>query len=441
MKRILIAGTHSGCGKTTVTLAILSALQRRGWKTASCKCGPDYIDPMFHRSVLGVTARNLDPFFSTPEQLCSQLSAVDAEIAVLEGVMGYYDGLGVSSQCSTWSVADATDTPAILVINGRGMSASAGAILKGFRDYVPRSHIAGVIFNGISSKMEPVFSRIAEQNGLVCLGCLPQEERVALSSRHLGLVTAQELPQLQEKLDLLAQLAEENLRLDALLSLAAETKVEASPAMPAPKVRLAVAQDAAFCFLYPENLQLLQQHGCEIVPFSPLRDDHLPENIHGVYLPGGYPELHLKELSQNVTLRSELRRAILAGLPTLAECGGFLYLHETLAGESMVGVFPGNAYETKHLQRFGYVQLTAKTDNLLCPAGGTIRAHEFHYWDSPDCGSDVIAAKAATGREYLCIHGSPTLWAGFPHLYFPANPEFASSFVRHMEEYVCHISF
>ncbi|MCD7859550.1 MAG: cobyrinate a,c-diamide synthase, partial [Firmicutes bacterium] len=210
------------------------------------------------------------------------------------------------------------------------------------------------------------------------------------------------------------------------------------PPPPAPRVKIAVAQDAAFCFTYAENLALLSSLGCEIVPFSPIADASLPAGISGLYLPGGYPELHAQALSRNEAMREDIRRSIARSLPTIAECGGFLYLHERLDGVPMAGVLPGSAYRTPKLQRFGYVTLTAKRDNLLCRAGQSIRAHEFHYWDSDSCGEDFTACKASNAKSYDCIHASSSLWAGFPHLYFPANPGFAASFVKKAEAFSCH---
>lgn len=440
MKRILIAGTNSGCGKTTVTLAILAALKKRGLDVASCKCGPDYIDPMFHRAVLGVHARNLDPFFSDEEQLRTALEQSAAEVTILEGVMGYYDGLGTTSDCSTYTVARATQTPTILVVNARGMSASLGAILQGFSHFRENSGIVGVIFNGVSEKMLPSLSKIAESCGMAAIGCFPRNEAVTIGSRHLGLVTAQELPELQSQIEILAEMAEKYLNLDALLALCAEGEAAEMPQHPKAHIRVAVARDPAFCFVYEENLRLLECLGCEIVPFSPMEDAVLPENIQGLYLPGGYPELHLPALESNIAMRKAIARAVAGGLPTIAECGGFLYLHENVGGHAMVGVIAGEAHETKRLQRFGYTELTAEHDNLLCRAGDSIRAHEFHYWESSDCGSDVLARKASTGKTYPCIHATDTLWAGFPHLYLPANPMFAQSFVKKAEAYLCHIS-
>ena len=438
--RTLIAGTNSGCGKTTVTCALLRALKNRGLQVQSFKCGPDYIDPMFHREVIGVPARNLDPFFSTPEQLRRQLGGARDRLSVLEGVMGYYDGIGVDGRASTWEVARATETPVILVVNVRGMYTSAGAVLRGFRDFRPDSGIRGVIFNHASPMLYGDLKRIAEQEGLLPLGYLPRAEEATIGSRHLGLITAGEIADLQQRLNTLGELAEKCLDIDGILALAGSGAPLPTPEEIRPVVsgaRIAVARDRAFCFLYEENLRLLEKLGCEPVYFSPLTDRHLPENIGGLYLPGGYPELYLKELSAN-PIRHEICRAIEGELPTVAECGGFLYLHDTLDGAAMAGVIHAPAFRTEKLQRFGYVNLTAERDNLLCRAGESIRAHEFHYYDSDDNGDGFTAAKPSGKRSWRCVHAGETLYAGFPHLYFPANPAFAENFVRKAAAYAAH---
>ncbi|MDO4619012.1 MAG: cobyrinate a,c-diamide synthase [Lachnospiraceae bacterium] len=459
MKRILIAGTKSGCGKTTMTLALLAALKKWGVPVASFKCGPDYIDPMFHRAVLGVETRNLDPFFSSPEELRAQLRKAEAKIAekygssedgilLVEGVMGYYDGLGRTSECSTYSVAAATGTPVVLVVEAGGMSASVGAVLQGFRNYKADSGIKGVIFNGVSEKMQPFLKAIAEENGLRCLGCMPHEKEVTIGSRHLGLVTAQEISELQRKVDMLAEMAERCLDLELLWELAEEAPMtegeekqkEAGTVKAESGPVIGIARDAAFCFQYPENLEILEKLGCRLRFFSPLKEQALPEGISGLWLPGGYPELYLQELEQNEAMRTAVRAAVEGGMPTIAECGGFLYLHESAAGHQLAGVLAGQVFETKRLQRFGYTYLTARKDNLLGKAGEMLRTHEFHYWDSPDIGEDYEAVKAGSGRRNFCVHATETLWAGFPHLYLPANPGAAEAFVRKAEEYACRTS-
>lgn len=438
MSRILIAGTHSGCGKTTVTCALLAALKARGLEVSAFKCGPDYIDPMFHREVAGVCAHNLDAFFCDDTTLRGQLVAHAGDISVIEGVMGYYDGIGPEGRASTYEVARATDTPVVLVVDAKGMHTSVGAVLRGFRDYKPYSHIDGVIFNGISPSLYEGYRQIAENAGVPALGFLPRQPELSIGSRHLGLVTASEIADIREKLTQLGQLAEQHIDMVALLALADSAAPLEPPALsqPLPKtVRIAVARDAAFCFLYQENLELLESLGAELVFFSPLKDNTLPKDIGGLYLPGGYPELHLEALSANIAMRNAIYYAVSSGLPTIAECGGFMVLHKTLDGYPMAGCIAAKAFRTDRLQRFGYVTLTAAADNLLCRKDESIRAHEFHYYNSTDNGSSFIAIKARNGAEYACIYATDSLYAGFPHLYFPANPAFVSAFVRKAAAY------
>ena len=434
--RLLLAGTGSGCGKTTVTTALLRALQRRGVPLAAFKCGPDYIDPMFHTEALGVPSRNLDLFFVDETEVRGQLARhiPTGSVGIIEGVMGFYDGVsGTTDTASAAHVARAADTPAVLIVRPRGQSLSLAAEIKGFRDFAPNT-LAGVILNGISAGMYPFYRAIAEKAGLPVYGFLPPIPDAEIPDRHLGLVIAAEIGNLSDKLDRLADAAEQGLDLDGLLALACTVPPLADKAPPLvpvvdQPVRIAVARDMAFCFYYADNFDVLRALGAELVPFSPLEDERLPENIGGLYLGGGYPELHAARLAANRTMRDSVRAAVLGGLPTVAECGGFLYLHRTLDGAEMVGAIDADAHLTKKLQPFGYVTLTARRDNLLCRAGEQTRAHEFHYAVSSDAGADFDAFKP-NGRAWACIHANDTLYAGFPHLYFRANPDFAASFVR-----------
>ena len=434
--RLLIAGTGSGCGKTTVTSALLRALQRRGERLAAFKCGPDYIDPMFHTAVLGIPSRNLDLFFVDETEVRGQLArhVPAGGLGIIEGAMGFYDGVsGTSDTASAAHLARATDTPAVLVVRPRGQSLSLAAEIGGFRDFAPNT-LRGVILNGVSKAMYPFYKAIAEQAGLPVFGCLPPVPEAELPNRHLGLVTAQEIGNLQTKLDLLADAAEETLDLDGLTALAhtapplADGRAPLSPVADKP-VRIAVARDEAFCFYYADNFDVLRALGAELVAFSPVKDEKLPEAIDGLYLGGGYPELYAEQLAVNRTMRESVRNAVLGGLPAIAECGGFLYLHRTLNGAEMTGVIDAEAHMTKKLQPFGYVTLTAGRDNLLCRAGDSIRAHEFHYAQS-GAGGSAFRAQKPNGRAWDCVHAAETLYAGFPHLYFRANPVFAQNFVR-----------
>lgn len=434
--RLLLAGTGSGCGKTTVTSAVLRALQRRGERLAAFKCGPDYIDPMFHAAVLGIDSRNLDLFFVDEKAVRADLAAhiPPDGIGIVEGVMGFYDGVsGDTDRASAAHLARATDTPAVLIVRPKGQSLSLAAELQGFRDFAPNT-LAGVILNGVTAGLYPFYRKIAEKAGLRVYGYLPPVPEASIPDRHLGLVTAGEIENLHQKLDLLADAAEQGIDLDGLLALAhtapplADSCPPLVPVCGAP-VRIAVARDAAFCFYYADNFDVLRGFGAELVEFSPLADVKLPEDVCGLYLGGGYPELYAARLEANETMRESVRRAVRHGLPTVAECGGFQYLHQTLDGHKMAGALPLHAEMTKKLQHFGYLTLTARADNLLCRAGESIRAHEFHYGTSDGAGN-AFSAKKPNGRGWDCGFASDTVYAGYPHLFFRSNTAFAANFVR-----------
>ena len=444
MNRILISGTNSNCGKTTITMALLAAFQNKGLEIASFKSGPDYIDPMFHRKVFNVETHNLDPYFSTEEMLCDQfIRNCGKDLSIIEGAMGYYDGIGVEGRASAWQVAKSIKAPAVLIIDAKGMSNSAAAIIKGFKDFKPDSMVEGVIFNNISPMLYPLLRDIVESAGVKAYGFLPREEKYSVGSRNLGLITADEIEDIKEKINGLRELAEKYIDLDGLFELAQSAPVlEASDdfkeliktssisASDESKPCIAVSRDNAFCFMYKENIEILEDLGCEVVYFSPLSDEELPKNISGLYLCGGYPELYKEELSNNKKMCLAIKEIIGSGIPTIAECGGFMYLHDSIENIPMVGFIEGNCIKTDKLQRFGYIEIKALHDNLLCNEGDSIRVHEFHYYDSENCGESFMAKKASNGLEYLCCHGSDSLYAGFPHIYLPANPSFAKSFVE-----------
>ena len=449
LPRILFAAPSSASGKTTVTCAVLRALAGRGLNVASFKCGPDYIDPMFHRKSVGaVISSNLDLFFSDDGMVKRLLGerAQNADLAVLEGVMGYYDGLsGRRAEASTYAVAEATQTPAVLVVNCRGQSVSAAALIKGFLEFRKDSRISAVILNRLSPMLYPELKALVEQEcGVAVAGFLPPMPDCTLESRHLGLVTADEMKDIQRTLDLLAVQAEKTIDLDLLLKLADSAPVleYEKPQVPqlSEPVRIAVADDHAFCFYYQDTLRLLEGEGAELIKFSPLTDNALPEQIGGLYLGGGYPELYARQLSENTVMRDAVKHAIERGMPTIAECGGFLYLHRTLQDADgipfpMAGVIPADAVRTEKLSRFGYITLTAARDNLLCRARESLPAHEFHYWDSDNCGNDFTAQKPLRNTRWECVHAKETLWAGFPHLYLPAVPKAAYRFLKAAETY------
>lgn len=437
--RILIAGTGSGCGKTTVSSALLRAFQRRGMQLCAFKCGPDYIDPMFHRAALGIPSYNLDLFFLPENEICKLIARHlhSGRFGILEGVMGFYDGVsGNTDIASSAHLSRATQTPAILVVRPKGQSLSLAAMIQGFLNFQPNT-ISGIILNGVSEQMYPFYREIVERIGVKVYGFLPALPEFQIPDRHLGLVTAAEVDGLQDKLNSLAQVAEKYIDLDGLWQLANTAPNFSCDELPMPNhtysVRIAVAMDKAFCFYYQDNLDILTEFGVEIVLFSPLKDHTLPKGIDGCYLGGGYPELHAVSLAANQSLLQDIRDKIQKGLPTIAECGGFMYLGQSIETEeglfSMVGALPSNARLTKRLQNFGYVTLTAYQDNLLCKAGQSLRAHEFHYAQSDMQGSN-FCAKKANGKTWDCVFANSTLYAGYPHLYFRAQPTIIENFLQ-----------
>lgn len=465
--RILLAAGASGSGKTLLTCGLLQVLVNRGLKTVSFKCGPDYIDPMFHTQVIGTKSRNLDTFF-TGEDITRFLLAknsADCEIAVMEGVMGFYDGVaGTTTKASAYDLARVTDTPVILIVNSKGMSVSLAAYIKGFMEYKKDSHIKGVIFNQMSPMLYPRMKKLVEEElGIKVLGYVPKVEDCVIESRHLGLVLPEEIPELKGRLLKLAGILEDSLDVDAILQLAKEAPAVKYPSLEqfspvftwksSRSVRIGLARDEAFCFFYEDNLDLLRAMGAELVPFSPIHDRHLPENLDGILLYGGYPELNGKALEENVTMRQEIAGAIKGGMPCLAECGGFMYLHEKMEGMDgnlyeMAGVIPGKVWRTPRLTRFGYITLEQNFSALREGANAKNKipvlgqadldlspAHEFHYFDSENCGTTFHASKPGSSRGWDCIHGTDRLLAGFPHLYYYANPRIPQAFLKKCLEY------
>ena len=442
--RVLLAAGASGSGKTLITCGLLQALVNRGLKTASFKCGPDYIDPMFHSRVIGTKSRNLDTFFTDKEitryLLCQ--NAAGCEISVMEGVMGFYDGVaGTTTRASAYDLACVTDTPVILIVNSRGMSVSLAAYVKGFMEYRKDSHIEGVIFNQMSPMLYPRMKKLLEDElGIRVLGYVPKVEDCVIESRHLGLVLPDEIPELQANLQRLSEILEKTLDIDGIIQVA-----EGAPEIEAQEpildfcvkkpLRIGVADDEAFCFFYEDNFRILEKMGAELVHFSPVRDQKLPYGLDGLLLYGGYPELNGRELENNTSMREDIKKALDAGMPCMAECGGFMYLHDEMEGMDgniyhMAGVIPGKAYRTPRLNRFGYVTLTQKQTVLGADMLGEIPAHEFHYFDSENCGKAFLAKKPESSRQWECIHGTETMLAGFPHLYYYGNPKVPEAFLR-----------
>lgn len=445
--RILIAAPGSGSGKTLLTCALLRLLGRRGIRAAAFKCGPDFIDPMFHKKVLGTPSRNLDLYLAGENGVRRSFAAgcTGAQIAVIEGVMGYFDGTGASGmEGSSYHLASVLQAPVLLAADVRGMSRSAAALIKGFADYGEQRMIRGAFLNRVSPAMaDRISGWLKSEAAIPVLGSFPLDETLCIESRHLGLVEPDEIPDLLQKIDHAADLLEQTLNLELLLEIAKSAPVLRVEEMAREKsstevspVTIAVAEDEAFSFYYEDNLELLEELGAEIVSFSPLHDTSLPE-ADGLLIGGGYPELRAQELAANTFMVSSIRRAAEQGMPILAECGGFQYLQEKLVDSEgiehrMCGVLKGFSRMTKKLVRFGYVEVSGEGGYF--GSGQTIRGHEFHYSDSTNNGSACRAVKP-DGRSWDCMVVQGRITAGYPHLYYRSDPAFAEAFVAECRKF------
>ena len=448
--RIMIAAPQSGSGKTLITCALLQALKEKNYHLESFKCGPDYIDPMFHKTVLGISSRNLDPFF-TEDSITRMLLAKgqdSRDLAVIEGVMGLYDGLGgIREEASSYALAKATNTPIILTVNARGMGRSLLALLSGFLQYDTAHLIKGVILNQTPSSFASVLSKeIEETFHIPVVASFPVRDDVRIESRHLGLVMPYELEDIQSRLKIASQVLCENANIEQILEIAKsapqleyDVKRDIKQKLTEKTIRIGVARDEAFCFYYEDNLDLLKSLGAKLIFFSPLHDDTLPKDLDGILFGGGYPELYLKELEENESMRNSVKSAIENKMPSLAECGGFMYLHDTIFDSEkkpykMAGVIHACCMKKERLVRFGYLTLNSKTDSFL-KKGETIRGHEFHYYDSEDNGECAIAKKPVGTRSWECVHAGSDHWWGFAHLSYYSNPKFAEKFAEACRSY------
>ena len=444
---IIIAGTHSGVGKTSIAVGLMVALRRRGLNVVGFKVGPDYIDPGYHRAATGRNSSPLDSWMlddNWVKQSYAQ-NTVEADFAIIEGVMGLHDGADADSDAgSTARIAKLLSIPVVLVIDGHALARSAGAMVLGYAKFDPDIKIAGAIANRVSSEKHASYLRPGIENvaGVPFLGFIPQDASFALPERHLGLVGAAESPETRLTIDRLADVVEKQLDLDRLCDIAAAGVVGSAmvggivPGKPVrrgpARVRIAVAQDDAFCFYYPDNLLLLEAAGGELVPFSPVSDVSIPDRIDGIYLGGGYPELHVEALSKNSEMRRAVGQFAGEGRPLYAECGGFMYLCEqlvTVDGDTfdMAGVIPGRCIMEKRLQSIGYRAAVTVRSGPLGPAGTTLRGHEFHYsrYEGPEVRDD--SAFVVNGAEVGYAHANVV--ASYLHFHFGSNPSVAQAFV------------
>ena len=447
----MIAAPGSGSGKTLITCGIISLLKKKGYKPRAFKCGPDYIDPMFHRRVLGIPSRNLDTYFTGKDMTRALYQRPEDnynhDISVVEGVMGLYDGLGgIKEEGSSYDLADKLRIPIILVVDAHGMSRSIVPLISGFLRYDREHLIKGVIFNKMSEKVYKIIEPLVRSElGISCVGYIPYDKDLKFESRHLGLKAPDEIAGFSATLESLARIMDKTIDLRELIRISglAEAlpayKFEVDRAAGDRPVRIGIARDDAFSFFYEDNLRMLREAGAELIPFSPIRDDLLPEGLAGLIFYGGYPELHLKELSRNLNMLNSVREAINGGMPVIAECGGFMYLHDSITDDNgaeykMCGVIHAKCRNTGHLVRFGYVNIEEKEKRFL-GNDETIRGHEFHYYDSTDNGMSCIVSKPVSGSSWDAIKAGPVSWMGFPHIYYPSNPSFVYHFIEEADNY------
>lgn len=453
LPRVLIAAPKSGSGKTIITCGLLKLFNTQANNIISYKCGPDYIDPMFHRKVLGINGGNLDSFFMDKESLINALASANENMAIIEGVMGIYDGLDLTSdKASAYEIATITATPVILVVDGKGAARTLISLVKGILADDCNKLIKGLIINNISSayyaKLKPVMEHEFRESGysIKLIGNVPHIKDLRIDSRHLGLMLPDEIEDIHHQIDLVAKAIEDNCSVDEIINImndaASLVYSKKENYGSTDNIRLAVARDEAFCFYYKENLQLLVSKGVELVLFSPLCDSHLPENINGLLLGGGYPENYLEKLSNNKTMLEDIKTKIDLGLPVLAECGGFIYLHKRAQDVNgmeytLAGVVDGTCSYTGKLVRFGYVEMNGNANNkdALSNYIVNMKGHEFHYYDSTCNGDAIKVTKPTANINWQAGISNENMLIAFMHLYYPSNVEFIDAFINRMRVY------
>lgn len=452
MKRLIIAGTHSGVGKTTVSIGLMLLLKKKGFIVQPFKVGPDYIDPSYHTFVCDRTSRNLDSFLLSRDAILEIFdnASCDADISIIEGVMGLYDGYnGVSDIGSTADVAKILDAPVILIIDGSNFARSAGALALGYKNFDKEVKLKGIIFTKVSGKKHfDMLKSSVENIKLPVLGCIYNNPALNIPERHLGLIPMKEKKYLNKDFlkNILSQM--NNFDIDRILSITANAcnlpkykKRIFVKRKNNKKVRIAVAYDSVFNFYYEDNFEILKSFGANLIFFSTLKDKKLPDNISGLYLGGGFPEIFAKELSANNSMKEDIKKKIDNGLPTYAECGGLMYLSKTLVDSKskeykMIGCIPGKILMTNRLINFGYKSMKVIKDNILAKKLKIIKGHEFHY--------SIFAKSRLSSFAYEVLNRNSerkegfvknNLLASYIHLHFGANLDLAKSFVESAKKY------
>lgn len=451
MNRIILAGTSSGAGKTTISAGLMRALCRRGKKVIPFKVGPDYIDTGFHQAAAGRCSINLDSWMTGVEntRFLFEHHSRQGDMAVIEGVMGLFDGLGDDeSTASTAHIAKILQAPVILIIDGSQMATSAAALVLGYREYDKAVNVAGVIVNHVSSETHYQIIReaIERRNGIPCLGYLPTKPEISLPSRHLGLIPDNETERLQERIEMIAEFIEGHLDLDVLEGISSIPWTDPSQEDPRTHLRdlgkgmrIGIARDDAFSFYYEDNIDLIRYMGMEIVPFSPLKDPSLPDDLHALYLGGGFPEIFAERLSANVPFRRSLVTFLEEGMPVYAECGGYMYLTHGIRGldgsyHEMAGFLEGSTQMTQSLQRFGYAEVTTSS-------GHCFRGHEFHHsrWVGPIETPHTLLLKKPEllkkEEEWRCGQRKENVHGAYVHLHFYSNLNAVKEVILSLKKY------
>lgn len=467
INRIMIAGMTSGSGKTTLTCAFLRCLQKRGLDPRSFKCGPDYIDPMFHGKVLGIESRNLDMFFMGEERLRKTLSKAEGRYAVIEGVMGVYDGNDPSSAAgSCYEVAAVTSTPIVLTVNAGGVGRTVISMIMGVLSDDVHSLIKGIILNNMSGGYYKMLLPELEKSiggirpDVKILGAFPKTKGIDFESRHLGLKLPGKSDDTLGRIEYAAEVFDENIDVDAMIGLMrsapditaqnmTDTYENASavcsgslsgPGFSGTDLTLAVALDDAFCFYYRDNIEMFEERGVKVKYFSPLDDECVPEDADGILIGGGYPELYLDRLCANKSMMTSLKELICSGIPSLAECGGFMYLGRAVEDADgkvyeTVGAYEGISKFTGRSVRFGYMLiLDADVPDSLVKCMKGLKGHEFHYYDSDMNGDACTAKKPFRDTQWKCIMDQNNGIWGFPHFYYGSAPAFVDAFIVRMRE-------
>lgn len=456
MKALIVAGTKSGCGKTTVSLGLMAALTRRALKVAPFKVGPDFIDPGYHTRITGCVSRNLDGWMLSKDYNLDLFKrhTADADIAIVEGVMGLFDGYdGKSEAGSTAQMAKWLNLPVILMVDARSMARSAAAIVSGFERFDEYLTFAGVIFNNLGSDRHLRYLEDALEDNvqMACLGGLQRHEAIEIPERHLGLVTQQDHELTADNIDALANLLEESIDLDKLVTNLPDIRPpqgseDRSEVAGSKQVRIGVARDNAFCFYYQDNFDLLEKSGAELVFFSPISDRHLPPDIDGLYFGGGYPELNAAQLENNASLREEVKKNCMRGMPIYGECGGFMYLCSHIEDRegkrhAMADCFPFSATMFPRLKALGYREVALTVDTIIGKSGQRIRGHEFHYSELKKATSEIKTIYQISDRTGL--HKPPDGYlvhrtlGSYNHLHFGSQPQAASNLVNSCYVYQC----